>query len=513
MSAEEIIEILKFPSAKDIELIKKAHDFAEEKHKDQKRDNGEPYFTHLFGTAKNLAELGVDAETISAGFLHDCIEDVGVKPEEIEKIFGKEILFLVEGVTKLGHLQYTGTKRHSENLRKLFVAMAQDLRVIVIKLADRLHNMRTLKYTSKEKQERVANETLEIYVPLAHRLGIRKFSRELEDLAFSYTNPEEFKNTEKILKKKSQITLEHLKKFDRHLKKTLAKEGLTNFRTNFRIKGVYSLYKKILRKSDPDKVFDIGALRIIVDTIDECYKILGIIHAHWRPIPGRIKDYIAFPKPDGYRSLHTTVVSGDGAIIEIQIKTKEMYDNSEYGTHISYKGHTNGNGKKTSKRSAKNENYHWIKRLLPKLAFSDSEDDENSPPKWVSELAEYNKRVSDDKEFMKTLKTDFFEERILVFTPKGDVVDLPIDATPVDFAYAIHSDIGNHTTGAKVNGKLVSLNTKIKNGDIVEISTKESSHPSVKWLDFVKTSMAKKHIGLFESRKSGFKPKSKKSKR
>lgn len=491
---KEISILMNSPSKKDTELIDKAYNFAETAHKDHKRSSGEPYFNHLVETAKLLAELNMDALTISAGLLHDSIEDVGVKEEDIKKEFGEEIFFLVNGVTKLGALKYRNNKRHLESMRKLFVAMSQDIRVLMIKLADRLHNMRTLQYVKKEKQRRIATETLEIYAPLAYRLGIRKFSRELEDLSFQYVYPAEYEKIKALVKDKNKKTLHRLEKFIKSLRKALAKENIINERIDYRIKGLYSLYNKLKRKNkEIEDVYDLLAIRIYAKTVSDCYKILGIVHGIWRPLPGRIKDYIAFPKTNGYQSLHTTIFTGDGSIIEVQIRTEGMHKNAEYGvaSHILYK--------KDTQETDQNSNVNWFKNLLPNIInFSNSSKTygaiNNDIPKWIKQLVETQKGITENGDFLDTIKSDFFEERIFVFTPKGDVVDLPRESSPIDFAYAIHSQIGDHTGSVKINGKMVSLATKLKNGDIVEIITKDSNRPTRKWLDLVKTSLAKKNI-------------------
>lgn len=512
----EIFALLKEPSDADKKIIEKSYLFAQKAHEGQLRYSGEPYFNHLFETAKNLAILGMGAKTIAAGFLHDVLEDADVSEEILKKEFDGEILFLVQGVTKLGKIRYRGVERHTESLRKLFVAMSQDIRVLIIKLADRLHNMKTLQYVPKEKQRRIAAETLEIYAPIAYRLGISRLNRELEDLAFPYVFPKEYREVKDLLKQKQKEDLSHLEKFHKHLKKALAKKGVTYIRTEYRIKGIYSLYKKLVRKGkDIEKIYDISAIRIIVPTISDCYKVLGIVHGIWRPLPGRIKDYIAFPKPNGYQSIHTTIFTGDGSIVEVQIKTEDMYRESEYGiaSHISYK-------EEKQKRSA-GSHFLWIQRLLPSRPYFGSDNSaskvpeslaglvKNHPqysdiPGWIKELVQYQRfNNANEKDFEENLKTDFFEERIFVFTPKGDVVDLPKESSPVDFAYAIHSDIGNHIAGAKVNGKFVALNTKLENGDIIEVQTKGSSQPSPKWLDFVKTTLAQKNIRTVIQEKNG----------
>ncbi len=326
MSVKELIDSLHSPSKADIALVSKAYEFAEDRHKNHKRFSGEPYFVHLYTTAKSLAEIGMGASTVAAGLLHDSIEDVGVTREEIKKEFGDDVLFLIEGVTKLGQVKYRGAERHVESLRKFFVAIAQDLRVLVIKLMDRLHNMQTLEHVPEAKRRRIALETLEIYAPLADRLGMGKLKGDLEDLAFPYVYPEQFEMVSKISKERSAAARAELGRVFKELSGKLAEERVGNVRMDFRIKHLYSLYKKLVRKNmDIEKVYDLSALRIVVLTVADCYRVLGIIHSLWRPLPGRIKDYIAVPKPNGYQSLHTTIFTGDGSLVEIQIRTEEMH--------------------------------------------------------------------------------------------------------------------------------------------------------------------------------------------
>lgn len=499
-NVKDITALMHNPSKEGQELVTRAYEFAQNAHEGHTRYSGEPYFNHLVETAKTLAQIGMGPRTIAAGLLHDSIEDVDIQPEDIEQAFGTEILFLVQGVTKLGHIKYRGAERHTESLRKLFVATSQDIRVLMIKLADRLHNMRTLHSIPREdKRKRIAMETLEIYAPLAYRLGVRKLHRELEDLAFQYAQPEEYAKVAELLKKRDAEMQRRLDNMLKSLKKALAKEGLRDVATDSRVKGYHSLYRKLERKNwDMTKVYDVAAIRIVVPTISDCYTALGIIHSTWRPLPGRIKDYIAFPKPNGYQSLHTTIFTGDGGIIEIQIRTKQMHLESEYGiaSHISYK-------EGGTKKAAATPNLMWLTQFLPNLKKSSNTDGENAStasdkiatsPNWLQELVEVQESVSEPQEFIKNLQVDFFEHRIFVFTPQGDVVDLPVESSPIDFAFAIHSDIGMHTSGAKVNGKLVSLDTKLRNGDIVEINTKKSSRPTRKWLDFAKTTLARRKI-------------------
>lgn len=490
----DITSLMRDVSKESTKLVEEAFTFAQAAHRDHKRNSGDPYFIHLFETAKTLAELGMGPRTIAAGLLHDSIEDVGVKPETIKEKFGEEVLQLVEGVTKLGTLKYRGLKRHTESLRKLFVATSQDIRVVLIKLADRLHNMKTLEFVPLTKQKRIAQETLEVYVPVADRLGMGRLKHELEDLAFRFVQPEDYEEVNRLLKQKSKETMEHLEKVHKSLKKELAKQGIKHFTTEWRIKGLYSLYKKLQRKGgDIDRIHDISALRVIVPTIDDCYKVLGIIHNNWRPIPGEVKDYIAFEKPNGYQSIHTKILTGDGSVTEIQVRTKEMHHEAQFGiaAHLSYK--------QGILEKHINPNLVWIKSLLPAgMLKSNAKDKEKvlgeRAPQWIKQIAEAQEDIQQSEEFLEHLKTDFFSHRIFVFTPQGDVVDLPIDSTPIDFAYAIHSDIGDHISGAKVNGKMTSLDTKLHNSDIVEILTKNSSHPTQKWLDMAKTTLARRRI-------------------
>jgi len=471
-NVKEILDSMKSATDDDARVIENAYLFAEKAHVGQTRFTGDPYVKHSLQTAKNLAEFGMDRDTIVAGLLHDVLEDGHATAKEIEKEFGRRVFFLVEGVTKLGKLKYQGVERHVESLRKLFIATAQDMRVLIIKLADRLHNMQTLHgHNREDKQKRIALETLEIYAPLADRLGMGRLKGELEDEAFPYLYPQEARRVKELLKERRQANEKYLSKFHRSLQKELAHHGMKNVHVDYRVKRLFSLYKKLVRaKSDIEKIYDITAVRIIVPTIEDCYKALGIIHGAWRPLPGRIKDYIALPKPNGYQSIHTTVFTGDGGIIEIQIRTEEMHKEAEFGiaSHLAYKG---GMGKPRKK----GEN-------LPKNVL------------WIQQFIDWQKHVSETGEFLENLKMDFFKDRVFVFTPKGDVIDLPEDSTSIDFAYAIHSDIGNHISGVKINGKLVSLDSKLKNGDIVEVTTKKGSHPTSKWMEWAKTTLARKNI-------------------
>jgi GTP pyrophosphokinase len=494
---KDILDLMSLPSKEDIALVEKAYEFAQEAHKDHKRLSGEPYFIHLVETAKGLAGLGVSAKTIAAGLLHDSIEDVQVKPETIEKEFGKEVLFLVEGVTKLGKFKYQGRERHRESLRKLLVATGQDARVLIIKLMDRLHNMRTLEHVPQAKRERIALETLEIYAAIAHRLGMGIVRKELEDLAFKYAYPKEFAEATALLSGKSKETEERLDTMIRALKKEMAKDEITTFETDSRVKGLWSLWQKLKRKGgDIEKVYDIAAIRIVVDSVADCYRVLGIVNNLWQPLPNKIKDYIAFPKPNGYKSLHTTVFAGDGGIVEVQIRTREMHQAAQFGiaAHVMYKERPGGIS--AFRRAT---SFDWIKSLMPGFVRGAAPKDEARPaphygatpvPEWLTKLDE----TEDDPDFETTLKSDLFTHHVFVFTPKGDAIDLPAHSSPIDFAYAIHTDIGDHIFGAKVNGKMVSLDTELHNGDIVHIETRKSSKPSEKWLAIAKTSVARRHI-------------------
>ena len=509
-SVKEILTKMGAPTKEDLALVEKAYDFAAEAHKEHKRFSGEPYLVHLVETAKGLAGLGMGAKTVAAGLLHDSIEDANIKPETIEAEFGKEIRFLVEGVTKLGRLKYRGAERHRESLRKLLVATGKDARVLIIKLMDRLHNMRTLRHVPAEKRTRIALETLEIYAAIAHRLGMGMVRRQLEDLAFENAFPKEFVETKQLLAERSKETFERLEKMSRTLRKEVAKEGMTGFHSDYRVKGLYSLWRKLERKGgDIDKIYDIAALRVIVKDVPDCYRVLGLVNNLWQPLPNKIKDYIAFPKPNGYQSLHTTVFSGDGGIVEVQIRTEEMHREAEFGitAHVIYKDPSSAKvaeGRGTS--------FDWIKSLIPsfrKMTPMPKADKKDLPadktdeskrarygaqggPEWLEDLSE----DSEDTDFETTLKTDIFTARVFIFTPTGDVVDLPSNSSSIDFAYAIHSDIGDHVFASKVNGKMVALDTPLNNGDIVEIVTKKSAAPKQKWLDFAKTTLARRHIRI-----------------
>ena len=501
LPAASIISQMDAPTEADKTLVLNAYAFAEKAHEGHVRYSGEPYMSHVASVAYKLAEMGMGPRTISAALLHDTIEDTDVTGEDIQSHFGDEILFLVEGVTKLSSVRYYGSDRHNESLRKLFVATSQDIRVLIIKLIDRLHNMETLDYVPTEKQQRIARETLEIYVPVAHRLGMGKIRKELEDLAFPYVYPDDYQHIKSLLEKQLNKAQEMLERERKTLQKRLAEEGITDFNTSHRVKGLFSLYHKLRRKQwSIEDVYDLLAMRITVPNVEDCYRVLGIVHELWRPLPQRVKDYIAFPKPNGYKSIHTTVATTNGTILEIQIRTRKMHHEAEFGvaSHITYKQPVTHDVTRGQS---------WFGNLIPSLfrpfrhrAESDELIAKDSPhpskiPRWINEIGEmYTRDQTNSSEFVEDMRKDFFTHRIFVFTPNGDVVDLPVGATPIDFAYAIHSEIGDRTSGAKVNNKLTQLDSELKNGDIIEIETRKSSHPTEKWLGAVKTSLARRRI-------------------
>lgn len=494
---KDILDAMGSKEAADVELVTKAYEFASEAHKEQRRYSGEPYMVHTAEVGYYLAEAGLDAQTITAGLLHDTVEDAGVKPMEIEEKFGLEVRALVEGVTKLGALRYRGLERHTESLRNLFAATAKDIRVLIVKLMDRLHNARTLEHVpNPQKRERIALETLEIYAPIADRLGMSVLKQALEDAAFPHAHPEEYEKTRELLKERKHENEKRLEKTEKDLKRELAQAGLRNFRMEARMKGLYSLFRKLQRKDwDITKIYDIIALRVVFPSAADCYVALGIIHAQWRPVPGKIKDYMAFPKPNGYQSIHTTVYTGDGGALEIQLRTESQHQEAQFGiaSHLSYKEIQEG-------IAPRRGSLEWVRQFFPlgwgttATTTGQSGGALESVPEWVKELSRAHHGAGASEEYMDTLKSDFFSRRIFAFTPKGDVIDLPVAATPIDFAYAVHSDLGNTMSGARVNGKMVSLDTELRNGDMVEIVTRPPGKPSRKWHDIAKTNMAKKHI-------------------
>lgn len=490
----DILTAMKSNESADIALVSKAYEFAQKAHEGQKRYSGEAYFSHIAEVGFSIADIGMDAQTIAAGLLHDTVEDAQVSEETIEQEFGKDVRALVHGVTKLGALKYRGMERHTESLRKLFAATAEDIRVLIVKLMDRLHNAKTLEHVPMHKRERIALETLEIYAPIADRLGMSVIKTELEDAAFPFAFPDEYEKTLDLLKERKNENESRLEKLEKDAKRELVAAGLRSFRTESRIKGVFSLYKKLERKDwDITKIYDILALRIIVPTVADCYTALGVVHKHWRPVPGKIKDYIAFPKPNGYQSIHTTVYTGDGGAMEIQIRTEAQHREAQFGiaSHLTYKevqGYVEG---------TRGGGLEWIRQFIPlmrRTPVATPAPQERTAPQWVKELAHAHADNNKSEEYLASLKSDFFTHRVFVFTPKADVIDLPLGATPIDFAYAIHSEVANKMSGAKVNGKMVSLDTALKNGDIVEIVTKPAGKPSRKWHDIAKTTLARKMI-------------------
>lgn len=460
----------------DLTFVKKAYEFAKFAHGDQKRKSGEPYIIHPLSVALRLADMRLDKETIAAGLLHDVCEDTGFTIDEIRKDFGGEVAFLVEGVTKLDQIRYKGTERNAENLRKMFLAISEDIRVVLIKLADRLHNMETLEHVAPEKQKRIALETLEVYAPLAYRLGIGEIKGRLEDLAFPYIYPQEYRWLAEHIKDTFEERGDYIERLIPKVKKELADENLTPLDIHARAKHHYSLYKKLLAHDmDINKIHDLIAVRIVAQNIEDCYRTLGVIHKLWKPLPGRIKDYIAIPKPNGYRSLHTTVFGPEGKITEFQIRTLEMHQEAENGIAAHWA-------------------YSEAKTQAPRRIPSYEGVGRSKNLSWVQQLREWQKEFTNPEEFLESLKIDFFKDRIFVFTPKGEVFDLPEGSTPIDFAYQVHSAIGNAAMGARVNGKMVSLDYRLASGDVVEILTQKNKRPNSDWLEFVKTAGARKKI-------------------
>ena len=477
-------------SGYDLDLIKLTYEYAQKAHKGQKRKSGEPYINHCLETAIILAEMGMDQPTIIAGLLHDVPEDTDYSLVDIEKNFGDEVAKLVSGITKLGVIKYRGMEKYAENLRKMFVSMAQDIRIILIKMADRLHNLKTLEALPKEKQKRIARESLEIYAPIANRLGMGHIKGEIEDLAFPYLYPKDHVWLTKEVMPKIELAMEYIEDIIKMVTQRLTERKIKIISIHGRPKRLYSLYKKLIKPHynyDPSKIYDLVAIRIIVPTIADCYNVLGVIHEYCKPLPGRIKDYISQPKPNGYQSLHTTSFI-DGKIVEIQVRTPKMHEQAEYGiaAHWHYK---ETEGKPTSLASRRSGRLGGPKKIndkgyaLPKKL------------EWIENLVKWQKNIQDDQQYLKSLTVDFFSNRIFVFTPKGDVIDLPEDATPVDFAYHVHSWIGDHCAGTKINNRMTTLDATLKNGDVVEIITdKNRKGPSHDWLKFVKTSAAKSKI-------------------
>ena len=472
---EEVLETVKKSNRRaDLKIIKRAYEYAKDKHKDQLRRSGEPYIIHPIQVAYILSTLGLDHSTICAALLHDVIEDTDVTLEDIAKEFSPEIAEMVDGVTKLSKLNYTSEQEQQvENYRKMFLAMGKDIRVILIKLADRLHNMRTLKYLTRDRQIANARETMDLYAPLANRLGMYSLKWELEDLSFKYLYPEDYRELVEGIDKKREERLKFIDQIMQEIKVELKKQKIVAEITG-RAKHLYSIYRKMQRDNKTlDQIYDLFALRIIVNSVKDCYAALGVVHELYNPMPGRFKDYISVPKPNMYQSLHTTLIGPKGTPFEVQIRTWDMHRIAEYGiaAHWAYKEASFLGGKK---------------------ANVTVEEDKLS---WLRETLEWQKDMQDPQEFLNTLKTELFEDEVYVFTPKGKILVLPNGATPIDFAYAIHAEIGNHMTGCKINSKMMPIVTKLKNGDIVEIVTSDKSKgPSRDWLKFIKSSTAKTRI-------------------
>ncbi|NLN87960.1 MAG: bifunctional (p)ppGpp synthetase/guanosine-3',5'-bis(diphosphate) 3'-pyrophosphohydrolase [Syntrophomonadaceae bacterium] len=471
MGPQTIMDRVREYDAKaDLDLIAKAYNYAVIAHGEQKRKSGEPYIIHPVEVALILTEIEMDSASICAALLHDVIEDTDFDYKNLEQEFGEEIAMLVEGVTKLSRINFKNRQEaQAENLRKMFLAMARDIRVVLIKLADRLHNMRTLNFQPEPKQKQVAQETMDIFAPLAHRLGVFKFKWQLEDLAFLYLQPEMYYEVAQRIKAKRKEREDYVNALIQQIRNGLEQIGIEGDIAG-RPKNIYSIYKKMLKQDKLiDEIYDKIAIRVIVDSVPECYGVLGIIHTMWKPLPGRFKDYVATPKPNMYQSLHTTLIGQGGEPFEVQIRTWEMHLTAESGiaAHWHYKeGSPRDRDKKFDEKLA------WLRRIL-----------------------EWQQDINDDSEFMESLKTDLFEDTVFIFTPKGDVIELPKGSCPVDFAYRVHTEVGHKCTGARVNGRIVPLDYQLSNGDIVEIITsKNSTGPTRGWLDFIKTSSARSRI-------------------
>jgi GTP pyrophosphokinase len=461
-----ILKIQSYIKNTDVDIVRLAYDYAADAHKGQFRKSGESYILHPLSAAHILADMRIDPIIIAATLLHDVPEDTKKTLEDVEENFGPEIASLVKGITKLGKLKYRGVERYIENLRKMFIAMAEDIRVMIIKFADRIHNLSTLNALPPQKQYRIALESLEIYAPIAGRLGMDEIKGQLEDLAFQYVYPKDFQNVKKVRDEKLRGKEEYFEKMKKQATEELIAAKIPLIMIQGRNKRLYSFYKKLMKKDyQAAKIYDLFALRIITPTIADCYATLGILHKVWKPIKGRIKDYISQPKPNGYRSLHTTVYGDDQETIEFQIRTPEMHEEAAFG--IASHWHYDERGSRLPAKEVR----------------------------WAKELAKIQKDMLNKLSDLEEIKVDFLQTRIFVFTPKGDVIDLPEGATPVDFAYHIHTEIGNKCNGAKVNDKMASLDTELKNGDIIEIIIdKNRKGPSQDWLSFVKTNTAKTHI-------------------
>ena len=454
-------------SAADLDLVRQSYDFAAERHAGQLRRSGHPYVVHPLAVARIIADLRLDVPSICAGLLHDCVEDTSATAEDIGSLFGQEIQMLVDGVTKLGQIPWnTREERQAENFRKMLLAMARDIRVILIKLADRVDNMRTLEHMPRDKQERIARETREIYAPMANRLGIQWMKSELEDLCFKYLEPQEYKSIAALMISSEPARHRYISEVCQRIREVMNEAGVEANVTG-RSKHLWSVHQKMKRTGrELEQIHDVIAFRVIVATVADCYAALGIVHSHWTPVPGKFKDFIALPKPNLYQSLHTTVIGPHAERMEVQIRTREMHQTAESGIAA-----------------------HWRYKENRPLAPSD-----NKAFAWLHQLMEWQRDLKDPSEFIENVKTDMFEEEVYVFTPKGDVKALPKGATPVDFAFAVHSKVGTHCSGARVNGIIVPLRYPLRNGDTVDILTSANQKPSKDWLKFVITSRARTRI-------------------
>lgn len=481
---DDLVALIKArEDAPNVDLIRRAYAFAMKAHEGQKRQSGEPYIVHPLATAITLAELGLDQNTVAAGLLHDVPEDTPTTLEEVQHEFGDEVGFLVEGITKLSQIKYRGVDRYVENLRRMFVATAEDARVILIKFADRINNLRTLQALPAEKRRRIALESLEIFAPIANRLGMGEIKGQLEDLSFPFVYPEEYQWMVNKIIPQFKAKEEYVDHFLTSLVAEMSAHNIEVMDAHGRTKHIYSLYQKLLKcNRDLNKIYDLVAIRVIVSSVAKCYEALGVIHEICKPLKGRIKDYIAQPKPNGYQSLHTTVFAParfsanehQVHIVEIQIRTPEMHKEAEFGIAA-----------------------HWAYEELKHKKNIDHRID------WMQQIVDLQDTLQDKDQLLEALKIDLFQNRIYVFTPRGDVIELPEDATPVDYAYKIHTDMGHHCSGAKVNDQIVSLNTTLKNGDVIEIFTDpHRKNPSADWLEFVKTNTARAHIRSMVNRNS-----------
>ena len=468
LSIEDVINQVKsYNPEADTKLLKDAYQFAAVAHAGQKRLSGEDYIQHALACAFNLAKIRLDLATIVAGLLHDVPEDTNFTLEDIKKKFGKEVAKLVEGITKLGTLKYRGLERYAENLRKMFLAMTDDIRIILVKFADRIHNLQTLSAIRPDKRKRIALETLEIYAPIANRLGMGEMRGTLEDLAFPYVYPKEYAWVEDLAQNRLRLEVKYIERIKKIIQKELVENKIEISSIHGRIKHLYSLYKKLLeRDKDINKIYDLIAIRIITKNVADCYRVLGVIHKKWTPLKGRIKDYIAQPKPNGYQSIHTTVFAERGKIVEFQIRDEQMHELAECGVAAHWHFKENQNRRLTKEATV------WLKGLL-----------------------EIQKKIANHQDYLREVKVNIFQNRIFVFTPKGDVIDLPENATPVDFAYHIHTDIGNKCVGAVINDQIASLDSRLKSGDVIEILiNKQRQLPNEEWLNFAQTGLARDKI-------------------